>query len=100
MEKENKASDPGVKRTEDPAPPVQSSGAESDKREIPIARNANPAGISTARTVADLPMEVAQRQNEVVTGTTSAAGSELSKTEYPIARNANPTGVSTARTRE
>jgi hypothetical protein len=100
MEEENKTLDPGAKGTENLAPPVESSGAETERRDIPIARNANPAGVSTARTVADLPMEAVQGQSESATGTTASAASEPSKAEYPIARNANPTGVSTARTRE
>lgn len=99
MEEKNATPDSGAMNSENPASGVQSSGAQIGKREIPIARNANPAGISTARTVADLPMEVPQETGPA-TGTTPPAGSELSKAEYPIARNANPAGVSTARTRE
>jgi hypothetical protein len=68
-----------------------SSGAEKAKPETPIARNANPAGLSTARPIADIPMKVEQGSGESATATTP---------ETPIARNSNPAGVSTARTRE
>jgi hypothetical protein len=97
MEKENKTPDLEVTESADPASPTQSAGAETERAEIPIARNANPAGVSTARNVADLPMEAAQGQSKTAP---RAAGDEPSNIEYPIARNANPTGVSTARTRE
>jgi hypothetical protein len=67
-----------------------SSGAGSDKPEIPIARNSNPAGVSTAR-AAEIPMRVEQESPESPTEATQ---------ENPVARNSNPAGVSTSRTRE
>jgi hypothetical protein len=100
MEEEDKIPDPEAMKAANPVSTTQSAGEETERREIPIARNANPAGVSTARTVADLPMEAVQGQSESATGTTASAASEPSKAEYPIARNANPTGVSTARTRD
>jgi DAK2 domain len=68
-----------------------SSGAETTRPEIPIARNANPAGLSTARPVQDISVEVEEKTGEKATAATP---------EIPIARNANPAGVSTARPRE
>lgn len=99
MEQKDKTPDPQAMKTANPASTPESSAAETQRPEIPIARNANPAGVSTARTVADLPMEAAHGKSEDAAGT-GAAADEPSKSEYPIARNANPTGVSTARTRE
>ena len=68
-----------------------SSGAETTRPEIPIARNANPAGLSTARPVQDIPIEVEEKTGEAAPATAA---------EIPIARNANPAGVSTSRPRE
>ena len=65
-----------------------SSASEKSKPEIPIARNSNPAGVSTARALTEMPIKVEQ---ESATET---------KSETPIARNSNPAGVSTARTQE
>lgn len=61
--------------------------SEQNKPEIPIARNANPAGVSTARSFADMPLKAAQEATQEDAGT-------------PIARNSNPAGVSTARSQE
>jgi hypothetical protein len=70
------------------APDTTSSsyGAETAKPEIPIARNSNPAGVSTARP-SEIPVQAEHESSE-------------STTETPIARNSNPAGVSTARTQE
>jgi hypothetical protein len=70
-----------------------SPGAETAKPEIPIARNSNPAGVSTARP-AEIPIRAEHESPESPESTTEA------KTATPIARNSNPAGVSTARTRE
>ena len=70
---------------------ISSSGSQETKPEIPIARNSNPAGVSTARPIADYPNKVEQESGE-----SEAEG----KPETPIARNSNPAGVSTARTQE
>jgi hypothetical protein len=67
-----------------------SSGAETAKPEIPIARNSNPAGVSTAR-----PAEIPEHEIPESPESATEAG-----TGVPIARNSNPAGVSTARTRE
>ncbi len=90
MEEEMKAPDKGAISAENAARAAESSANETAKPDIPIARNANPAGVSTARTVGDLPLG----------GTGRESDAESPQTEYPIARNANPTGVSTSRTRD
>jgi hypothetical protein len=100
MEEEIKTPDPEAMKAENPAFTEQSSVDETAKPEIPIARNANPAGVSTARMVGDLPMGVKVAQSESAVEKNSASGAEPTKAAYPIARNANPTGVSTSRTRE
>jgi hypothetical protein len=101
MEEETKTPDPEAMSAENAARPVQSSSAnETTKPEIPIARNVNPAGVSTARMVGDLPVGVTAGQSGSVADTKSPPGAELLPAEYPIARNANPTGVSTSLTRE
>jgi len=64
------------------------SASEKDKPEIPIARNSNPAGVSTARPFSDVPMKPDQEE------------SAPDRSEMPIARNSNPAGVSTARPQE
>lgn len=101
MEEEIKTPDAGAMSGENAACPAQSPADETFKPEIPIARNANPSGVSTARMVADLPISVTAGQSGSRAETRSASGdAEPSNAEYPIARNANPTGVSTSRTRE
>jgi hypothetical protein len=100
MEEEIKTPDAGAMSAENAACPAQSSAEETLRPEIPIARNANPSGVSTARMVADLPFGATPGQSGSPTETKSASGPEPSNAEYPIARNANPTGVSTSRTRE
>jgi hypothetical protein len=56
--------------------------------EIPIARNANPAEVSTARPFTNVPMKPEQKD------------ATQEKSGMPIARNSNPAGVSTARSQE
>ncbi len=100
MEEEIKIPDPGTMKAENAASAEPSSANQTAKPEIPIARNANPAGVSTARVVEDLPTGSKGGQSESAAEMNSASDAEPSKAEYPIARNANPTGVSTSRTRE
>jgi hypothetical protein len=97
MEEEIETPDPGAMNA---ACTEQSSANKTANPEIPIARNANPAGVSTARMIGELPMGVKAGQSERAAEMNSASDAESSKAEYPIARNANPTGVSTSRTRE
>jgi hypothetical protein len=77
------------------APDVTSSsaGAETAKPEIPIARNSNPAGVSTARP-AEMPTQAEHSNPE------SPESASEAEPGIPIARNSNPAGVSTARNQE
>jgi CBS domain-containing protein len=71
-----------------------SSDAGMPKREAPIARNANPAGVSTARQVPDIPTKAQEESGvEATTASNRSSGAKTSKGEIPIARNANPKGV-------
>ena len=61
------------------------------KKEIPIARNANPAGVSTARQVPDVTTTTSEGGS--ATEAASSSGTDAPKKEIPIARNANPQGI-------
>jgi CBS domain-containing protein len=72
---------------------VSSAGASVSKKEIPIARNANPQGVSTARPIADIAANVKEAEGRSATEAVPSSVPGASKKEVPIARNANPKGV-------
>ncbi|MBV9998095.1 MAG: CBS domain-containing protein [Verrucomicrobia bacterium] len=69
------------------------SGAEPSRTEPPIARNANPAGVSTARQVPNVPVHAEGERGENATGELGTAGAGTVRSDIPIARNSNPKGV-------
>jgi CBS domain-containing protein len=66
------------------------SGAEPSRSGPPIARNANPAGVSTARQVPNIPSKA---EGESGGSERGAVGTGTSRSDIPIARNSNPKGV-------
>src|SRR5690242_19160917 len=78
----------GKARAGDATEAVSSPGAGASKMEIPIARNANPQGVSTARPIADIAAGVKEGEGRSATGAASSSGAGASKKEIPIARNA------------
>ena len=70
-----------------------SSGTGPSRSGPPIARNANPAGVSTARQVADIPSKSDEASGEGGGNEGGAAGAGARRSDIPIARNSNPKGV-------
>lgn len=70
-----------------------SSGAGISRSEAPIARNANPAGVSTARQVPNIPVHAEGESGESATGERGTTGTGTPRSDIPIARNSNPKGV-------
>jgi CBS domain-containing protein len=70
-----------------------SSGDEPSRSEPPIARNANPAGVSTARQVPNIPAHAEGESGQSAGGDRGAAGTGTQRSDIPIARNSNPKGV-------
>ena len=68
-------------------------GAGPPRSEPPIARNANPAGVSTARQVPNIPSKTEGESRESDESNRGAAGTGTRRSDIPIARNANPKGV-------
>lgn len=66
------------------------SGAGPSRSGPPIARNSNPAGVSTARQVPNIP---SQAEGEGGGSERRDAGTGTRRSDIPIARNANPKGV-------
>ena len=93
MKEETKTPEAVGMSADNQAYPSPSAANETAESEIPIARNANPAGVSTARIISDLPLKVPKELNT----DHPAFNSSSSPEEYPVARNANPKGVSTSR---
>jgi CBS domain-containing protein len=67
-----------------------SPGAGPSRSERPIARNANPAGVSTARQVPNIPSKA---EGESDGSNRGAASTGTHRSDIPIARNSNPKGV-------
>jgi CBS domain-containing protein len=67
-----------------------SSGAGPSRSGPPIARNANPAGVSTARQVPNIPSVSSEAEGGSEPGGTGAG---TPRSDIPIARNSNPKGV-------
>jgi CBS domain-containing protein len=73
--------------------PETASGAGPSRSGPPIARNANPAGVSTARQVPNIPSKAEGESGESGGSERGAAGTGTRRSDIPIARNSNPKGV-------
>ncbi|MBV8900210.1 MAG: CBS domain-containing protein [Verrucomicrobia bacterium] len=69
------------------------SGAGPSRSGPPIARNANPAGVSTARQVPNIPSQAEGESGHGGSGERGTAGTGTRRSDIPIARNSNPKGV-------
>jgi hypothetical protein len=81
------SADPGASGSE------TASGAGPSRSGPPIARNANPAGVSTARQVPNIPSQAEGESRQGGGSERGTAGTGTRRSDIPIARNSNPKGV-------